>query len=129
MNHKGRNLLPLFVYGTLCSGEQQANLLGSAMRRKAIVKGELYVLPAGYPALVLTGSKNVHGELVEMRDPRLFSLLDSYEGVDEGLFTRVECEARVGLRSERAWVYTLDLGRARTGRLRPDGRFRSTRWR
>ena len=116
----------LFVYGTLCSGEEQAQLLGDAPRRKATVKGELYALPAGYPALVLGGSEPVHGELVELRDPRILSLLDAYEGVHEGLYARVTCDVRVGLRIERAWVYTMDAARARTGRKIADGKFRST---
>jgi gamma-glutamylcyclotransferase (GGCT)/AIG2-like uncharacterized protein YtfP len=119
--------LPLFVYGTLCSGEDQATLLGASPRRKAFVKGELYLLPAGYPALVLGGPDPVHGELVELQDERLFRLVDQYEGVDEGLFARVQCDVRMGLRTERAWVYTLDAGRARTGLRLRDGRYRSVR--
>lgn len=125
MRERRIEILPLFVYGTLCAGEAQASLLTGASRRKAFVKGELYLLPAGYPALVLRGNLPVHGELVEIRDLRLLSLLDTYEGVYEGLYTRVECDVRVGLKTERAWVYTLDLARARAGKRLSDGRFRA----
>lgn len=123
--------LPLFVYGTLLPTEPQGALLGPLSRRPAAVRGALYAMPAGYPALVLAGEPGhehvdfVYGEIVDPPDDRLLDLLDRYEGVDEGLYDRVTCEVRVGLRSERAWVYVMDAARARTGRRVARGRWRT----
>jgi len=119
--------LPLFVYGTLMSGEAQGPLLGSSARRAASVRGTLFALPAGYPALVAGGTGRVHGELVDPPDERMLQLLDTYEGVPEGLFARVEVDARVGLRTVRAWAYTMDVARARTGTLVRSGRWQALR--
>jgi gamma-glutamylcyclotransferase (GGCT)/AIG2-like uncharacterized protein YtfP len=119
--------LPLFVYGTLRTGESQAPLLGTLERRPAWVRGQLYALPAGYPAVVLGAEGRVHGELVAAPDERLLALLDRYEGVDEGLYERVQCEVHLGLRSALGWVYAMSASRARSGRLVRDGRWRSTR--
>jgi gamma-glutamylcyclotransferase (GGCT)/AIG2-like uncharacterized protein YtfP len=69
----------------------------------------------------------VHGELVAVPSDRLLGLLDSYEGVDEGLYRRVEIDVTVGLRSQRAWAYVMDDPRARGGRLLRDGRWPGVR--
>lgn len=114
---------PLFVYGTLLSGGSAASLLGYAPRREATVRGTLYQLPAGYPALALAGDGVVHGELVDVNDPALLRLLDHYEGVDEGLYRRVEVEAVVGLRREPAWAWVQDDPRLRGGRRVIGGRW------
>lgn len=119
--------LPLFVYGTLRTGEPQAALLGALPRVPAWVKGALYALPAGYPAMVLGAEGRVRGELVDAPEERLLRLLDRYEGVDEGLYRRVACEVHVGLRVVSGWTYAMEAARARTGRLVPDGRWRRSR--
>jgi gamma-glutamylcyclotransferase (GGCT)/AIG2-like uncharacterized protein YtfP len=119
--------LPLFVYGTLASGGERAGLLGGLGRRAASVRGTLYDLPAGYPALVLAGTGRVHGELVEPPDAALLGVLDAYEGVAEGLYDRVVVDVRVGLRTERAWAWVLDEARARNGRIVRGGRWRAPR--
>ena len=119
--------LPLFVYGTLQAGGPQGALLAGLDRRPAWIRGLLYGLPAGYPAVVLGGDGRVHGELVDPPDDRLLGLLDRYEGVDEGLYARVRCDVQLGLRVEPAWVYAMEAARARTGRLVPDGRWHRTR--
>ena len=114
---------PLFVYGTLRSGEPQAALLGDLTRRRAWTRGTLWALPAGYPALVPGDEGRVEGELVDAPDERVLTLLDAYEGVDEGLFERVPVGVFVGLRSFEAWAYTLDAARAKAGRRIPSGRW------
>ena len=120
--------LPLFVYGTLLAGQPQAALLGALRRRPAQVRGRLFQLPAGYPALVVEGADGwVVGELVDAPPARVLALLDGYEGVDEGLFARVACEVRVGLRAERGWAYVMDPARARVGRLVASGRWQPVR--
>jgi gamma-glutamylcyclotransferase (GGCT)/AIG2-like uncharacterized protein YtfP len=119
--------LRLFVYGTLMSGAERAALLQGLGRRPATVRGTLYDLPAGYPALVLVGSGRVHGELVDAPDVRLLGVLDTYEGVADGLYDRVAVDVTVGLRTERAWTYVLDVARARNGRIVAGGRWRAPR--
>ena len=121
------DLLPLFVYGTLLAGEAQAGLLGRLNRRPAMVRGHLYRMAAGYPALVLAADGWVHGELVDPPNPRVLELIDTYEGVDEGLYQRVTANIRVGLRAEPGWVYAMDITRARKGARLPQGKWRSTR--
>lgn len=111
------------------SGCERAELLRGLERRAATVRGTLYDLPAGYPALVLTGAGRVHGELVDPPDARLLGVLDVYEGVSEGLYDRIAVDVKVGLRTMRAWTYALDGHRARSGRLIPDGRWRAPRHR
>lgn len=114
---------PLFVYGTLLSEGSQAAMLGSRARRGAWVRGTLWGLPAGYPALALEGEGRVHGELVDDVGP-LLSLLDHYEGVDEGLYRRVEVVANAALRRVPAWAYVMTDPLAHGGRVLPSGRWR-----
>lgn len=116
----------LFVYGTLMEGQAQAGLLGAASRVPGTVRGALWALPAGYPALG-PGDGTVHGELVELRDPALLTLLDRYEGVDEGLYRRVRIEVRASLRLQLAWVYLMANPQRRGGRRLPQGRWRAPR--
>src|SRR5690606_9439872 len=111
-------------------GHAQESLVGGGRRTPATVRGRLYDLPAGYPALALpvegeAGDQvgRVHGELVEVDDPRVLALLDHYEGVAEGLFRRAMVEAVVGLRRCRAWAYVMDDPRRRGGRAVPSGRW------
>ncbi len=119
---------PLFVYGTLQSGEERHGLVAGLARRPARTRGRLYHLPAGYPGLLLDGDGTVHGELLDPPDDRLLGLLDQVEGVDEGLFRRVLRPVSVGLRPYRAWVYEL-CTLPRGARLVADGRWRTRRWR
>ena len=115
--------LPLFVYGTLMSAGSQGGLLAGLRRRDARVRGTLWRLPAGYPALAVGGRSMVYGELVDPPDERILGLCDHYEGVDEGLYARTEVVAMVGLLQERAWAYVMASPRLRGGRLLPDGRW------
>lgn len=118
---------PVFVYGTLKRGQAQEALVGPGRRTEAIVRGSLYAMPAGYPALTLRGTGSVHGELVEIADPRVLRMLDLYEGVDEGLYMRVEVEAVVGLRRVPAWAWIMNDPRLKGGRLVPSGLWSATR--
>jgi len=114
----------LFVYGTLQSGQPQGALLAACSRVPASTRGQLYALPAGYPALVPGGTDQVFGQLVEPVDERLLGVLDHYEGVAEGLYRRVEVEVDVGLRRQVAWTYVMDHPESRGGLRLPDGRWR-----
>ncbi|MFK7928482.1 MAG: gamma-glutamylcyclotransferase [Myxococcota bacterium] len=119
--------LPLFVYGTLRAGESQAHLLGDLGRRPAQAEGRLYHLPAGYPALVLSGSEPVFGELVDAPGDALLAMLDLYEGVRENLFQRVQIPVRMGLLADLAWAYVAAQPTASRGRHLPAGNWRSVR--
>lgn len=119
--------LPLFVYGTLLSSESHAGLLAGLGRRPARLRGRLYHLPAGYPALTLGGPDDVHGELVEAPHPDLLALLDHYEGVSEGLYARVHAPVILGLTTVRSWAYVMEDPPARGGRWLPAGRWTGTR--
>lgn len=114
----------LFVYGTLMGGAPQGALLAGRHRVKATVRGSLFALPAGYPALRPGGDGVVHGELVEGVDERVLALVDRYEGLDEGLYERIELDVDVGLKRERAWVYVMRHPERRGGRRVPDGRWK-----
>ena len=117
----------LFVYGTLMSGQSRADMLGDAIRKPATTNGQLWRLPAGYPALVPGGSALVHGELVLGVSDRLLGLIDTYEGVAEGLYRRVEIDVTSALRRHRCLTYVMDNPADRGGRLIRSGRFRAVR--
>jgi gamma-glutamylcyclotransferase (GGCT)/AIG2-like uncharacterized protein YtfP len=114
----------LFVYGTLMGGAPQGALLAGLRRSPATVRGRLYAMPAGYPALVLGGAARVSGELVQGVDPNRLVVLDRYEGVDDGLYERVQVEVDVGLERVSAEAYVMDHPERRGGRLVADGRWR-----
>jgi len=116
------------VYGTLTSSGPQGALLSHLRREPARIRGELWALPAGYPALVLRSTSSfVHGELVAPPGDRILDLLDLYEGVAEGLYVRQVVDVLVGLKAEPAWAYVMDAARARTGVRLPDGRWHGPR--
>jgi gamma-glutamylcyclotransferase (GGCT)/AIG2-like uncharacterized protein YtfP len=90
----------LFVYGSLCRGGEGADLLSDCEYvREASLRGTLYDL-GDYPALTLDGTSLVHGELCRC-PPETLPALDSYEGVSEGLFSRVAVE----FPESPAWTY------------------------
>ena len=118
----------LFVYGTLMPRHAQGGLLASATSRiEATTRGTLYHLPAGYPALQLEGDGRVHGVLVELPSPQILRLLDRYEGVEEGLYTRVEIPVTAALRTTRAWAWVMDDPTLHGGRVLPSGRWTTGR--
>ena len=114
--------LPLFVYGTLRSDGPTAGLLGNRRREKATVRGMLYALPQGYPALA-EGDAEVQGELVYGIDEAVLQVLDVYEDVDGELYRREVVEARMGMEPVRCWAYVMVAPWDRGGRV-----IRSGRW-
>ncbi|TNE85652.1 MAG: gamma-glutamylcyclotransferase [Deltaproteobacteria bacterium] len=115
---------PLFVYGTLMEKGGQGGLIGHLPRRPATMRGSLWRMPAGYPALRTDAVGEVHGELVELTDEAIFRILDAYEGVDEGLYQREVRTAVVGLVRIPAWVYVMRDPEQRGGTHLPSGRWR-----
>lgn len=123
--------LPLFVYGTLKQDEERGPLLAGLPRRPARVLGKLYRMPEGYPAMQPCRPGElfwVHGELVQPPPPHVLRLLDRYEGVEEGLFERVEVRALGALLDVPAWAWVMSAPGNRGGRLLRSGRW-SSRWR
>lgn len=90
--------LPLFVYGTLMPGHLRWGVLEphAVGWRPAAVEGRLYDTGQGWPAAVFApGDDVVRGWAVDLR-PEVVDVvmahLDEVEGVDAGLFRRVEVD-------------------------------------
>jgi gamma-glutamylcyclotransferase (GGCT)/AIG2-like uncharacterized protein YtfP len=80
------SLLKVFVYGTLKPGQAsyQAYCLDKVIdARAAIARGQLFSLPAGYPAMTL-GEGQVHGFVLLFKDHATLSQLDDYEDYQVG---------------------------------------------
>ena len=104
----------LFVYGTLCTGEENAGFLAGLPVEAARVKGQLYRLPAGYPALVADSAcRWVLGELVSLDGDVRLGVLDHIEGVEQGLFRRLPVPVEVGHRTVVAWAYLMERTQVR----------------
>lgn len=98
----------LFVYGSLLSGQSADGYLAGLVRAPATTPGCLYRSPAGYPGLVWDEDGDpILGEVVRFANPGLLRVLDLYEGVAEGLFTRERKPIVVRDQQVDAWVYTV----------------------
>ena len=87
--------MKIFVYGTLkrAYSNEFARFLhsNSVYLGEATVKGKLYLMD-WYPALILdSNGYNVYGEVFEIKHnlPEVTEMLDEYEGVEEGLYKKV----------------------------------------
>lgn len=116
----------LFVYGTLMTGGGREAMLRGLRREAATVRGTLYDLPAGYPAIT-TGDGTVTGEVVYDVDDARLAVLDRFEGVAEGLYRREHVVVQAGTVSLAAFVYVMDDPVARGGRLVASGKWRPVR--
>ncbi len=117
----------LFVYGSLLSGGGTGFLAG-LQARPGRVRGRLFRMPHGYPALVLEDEGGwVAGELVLLDGPHRLAVLDHYEGVGRGLYTRVAVRVASAGRARGAWAYTMTEAqvRSRRGVSIPSGRWRT----
>ena len=116
---KKSGLLRVFVYGTLKPGEANYELYCASdvvEAKKAWVRGELYSLPQGYPAMT-TGNDKVYGYLLSFANAEVLSSLDELEGYhpqrpnQENFYNRTQVEIfdlennSLGL----AWVYLMSL--------------------
>lgn len=111
----------LFVYGTLRSGGGAAGLLRDGRPvGTGTVAGTLYDL-GRYPALVLDGRGPVEGEVWRC-PPDALARLDEYEGVADGLYSRV----LVDVEGVPCWTYV--AGALLLPRLAPERRIPSGRW-
>lgn len=106
----------LFVYGTLCRGQQAHSLLNGQARYlgRAWMAGALYNLgryPGAIPASHTRRPAKVHGELYRVLDEaRLMKCLDAYEGLGHtgGEYRREQLMVNWGRRRVTAWVYLYD---------------------
>jgi gamma-glutamylcyclotransferase (GGCT)/AIG2-like uncharacterized protein YtfP len=92
----------LFAYGTLSPGCAEEVARGGW--EPDMVRGRMYDL-GRYPALVDVGDPRadwVEGYVRAIDLSELSGRLDTYEGVGEGLYRRVEVTTRAG---RRVWVY------------------------
>ncbi|WP_338441900.1 gamma-glutamylcyclotransferase family protein [Synechococcus elongatus IITB4] len=112
--------LAVFVYGTLQPGEHYYQVLNLApwveSATPAQVRGQLYALPAGYPAL--TEGKNwIRGVLLRFRSAALLPRLDDLEGYvpdrDRSLNLYERCWETIydqmGQPLEEAWLYRMAI--------------------
>jgi gamma-glutamylcyclotransferase (GGCT)/AIG2-like uncharacterized protein YtfP len=118
----------LFVYGTLLQGQPSDGLLAGLPSQPATLRGYLYRMKRGYPALVPDpDGLAIQGELVEISDVGRFAVIDIYEGVPQGLYTRIEHPVELAIgRGQLAWVYVITRQQAILDDLRP---LRVTDWR
>jgi len=117
----------LFVYGTLMSGGQSGGLLRGLRVQPARTRGYLYRMPAGYPALVLADDGPwIQGELVELDTSGRLILLDSFEGVGQGLYSREVIRVAYDGRSANCWAYVMT---AKQVRARKAARLKGNNWR
>ena len=126
---------PLFVYGTLMQGFENPIrnqfLQGSRLLGKGSVLGRLFRV-SYYPAALPSSNPSdvIHGEIYQIRDPNLWSLLDQYEGVD----LSPPCEYVRAMTSmvqsnnptlSRVWIYWYNWALNPEQRI-PSGSFTST---
>ena len=86
----------VFVYGSLRTDFWNYDkVLKNRVRQveKGQIKGDLYHLPAGYPAVIL-GEGTVYGEVITLSQDKILKSLDLLEGYmgegEENLYVRVK---------------------------------------
>lgn len=106
----------VFVYGTLLRGQENDGYLAGLKCWPGTTRGQLYRVPAGYPALVPDpDGREIQGEVVRLDSPARLDVLDIFEGVPQGLYARREVDVLSMGRPGRAWAWVVD---ARTARFR-----------
>lgn len=125
----------LFVYGTLQPGEENYDRYCKkwvTQVQAATVRGRLFDLPLGYPALT-AGDNLVHGFLLSFGDPAVLALLDDLEDYDpdrspnqnEYLRVRTQALSPAGQRLGQVWIYQMQPERVAHARglWLPDGKW------
>ncbi len=117
----------LFVYGTLMRGQDQEGLVAHLPVQAAFTRGALWRAPAGYPALEFNaGGAQIVGEVLTLPDPSMFIVLDLYEGIADGLYTRTRIPVQTEEGISTAWAYTMNAQQLRRAGCR---RMELTDWR
>src|SRR5690606_30875491 len=100
-------------------------LAGCEYSGAATVKAMMYDIDGRFPAIILYGDADVHGEIWHC-PADLLARLDEYEGVSSGLFRRVGIEASAGDAPVPAWIYA--AGPALSRHLTPENRLSHGSW-
>ncbi len=135
-------LTHLFVYGTLKPGYAPYQHFCAATvvtMQAAIVQGQLYHLPMGYPAITIGGQGWVQGYRLTFADADILTVLDDYEQhdpaqlapylpdseVDSCNYVRQWVELWDGQQNPlgSAWAYGMTFAQVDRlqGQFRPDG--------
>ena len=85
-------------------------------------------MPAGYPALPRWHRLGPRRVSLRARVPTA-QILDVYEGVHEGLYSRVHVDVIVGLVRHKAWTYVMKNPKKKGGHRIKGGRWRRANWR
>jgi gamma-glutamylcyclotransferase (GGCT)/AIG2-like uncharacterized protein YtfP len=105
------SLVRVFVYGTLKPGYAPHQLFCAAAvsMAAAIVYGQLYHLPLGYPALIVGGNQPVYGYMLTFATAEVLAVLDEYEQHDPAQLAAYLPEAELAsCNYQRQWVDLLD---------------------
>ncbi|MBS5316997.1 MAG: gamma-glutamylcyclotransferase [Clostridiales bacterium] len=102
----------VFVYGSLRTDFWNYDkVLKNRVRQveKGQIEGDLYHLPAGYPAVIL-GEGTVYGEVITLSQDKILKSLDLLEGYmgegEENLYVRVKQKVHLEDGSQQmCWVY------------------------
>jgi gamma-glutamylcyclotransferase (GGCT)/AIG2-like uncharacterized protein YtfP len=117
----------LFVYGTLMRGEDREGLVNHLEVRPAHTLGRLWRSPSGYPALEFNpNADTVTGEVLELENASVLMVLDLYEGVGQGLFSRIKIPIQTAQGTEMAWAYVMNAMQLREAQC---VRLKLTDWR
>lgn len=128
-------LTRVFVYGTLQPGEKYHQPYcggGVITAEPAIVQGQLYHLPLGYPGLA-TGQDKVYGSLLSFEDPAILQRLDQLEDYSpnrpagQNLYQREQTTV-TNLQGDglgTAWIYRMTQSKIQSlgGIYLPEGRW------
>lgn len=102
----------IFVYGSLLQNfwnHDKVLKYRTRSMHKGTLKGELYHLPAGYPAIT-TGETPIHGEMYVLSHPKHLKSIDLLEGYtgDENIDLYIREKREVTLEdgsTHDCWVY------------------------
>jgi len=98
----------LFVYGTLLPGQSNWHVLAPFVADEGVpdtARGSMFDTRLGWPAVAFDGTAVVAGRVFTLRDEgldRALAVLDEFEGIHEGAYTRIAITTDAGA---TAWAY------------------------
>lgn len=99
----------LFVYGSLKKGYSNHKLLADIAKsiQEGTIKGTMYDIKMGFPAVQLKGNYTIHGQVVKM-DKQYLEYFDYFEGVPR-LYQRQNVKVNVNGQQIDAFIYTMRI--------------------
>ncbi|MGL4797788.1 MAG: gamma-glutamylcyclotransferase family protein [Cellulosilyticaceae bacterium] len=101
----------IFVYGSLRTQFwNHDKVLKNRVRKveEATIKGELFHLPEGYPAVV-EGKETIYGELLTVSQEKILKSIDFLEGYfgegEDNLYVRKKIKVATEAGEEEGWTY------------------------